>query len=166
MDVLVIDVLSGRVMKRQAKRDPESLLPLPLTVLHILLALADGDKHGYGMMKEVAGRTEGKVRLGPGTLYGGIKRLLEDGLIEKSDERPDPELDDERRQACRHAELHPIFGRPRFRHHPSGSLVPDACIVHRLWRLSGFPREGSNRSDAERQNRRGAVLVTASGDRF
>jgi DNA-binding PadR family transcriptional regulator len=87
----------GESMKRQAKRDPESLLPLPLTVLHILLALADGDKHGYGMMKEVAGRTEGKVRLGPGTLYGGIKRLLENGLIEKSDERPDPELDDERR---------------------------------------------------------------------
>jgi DNA-binding PadR family transcriptional regulator len=84
-------------MKVTVQKDPVSLLPLPLTVLHILLALADGDKHGYGIMKEVAGRTRGAVRLGPGTLYGGIKRLLQDGLIEKSDERPDPELDDERR---------------------------------------------------------------------
>src|SRR2546427_6463230 len=86
---------------KKAKREPESLLPLPISVFHILLALADGELHGYGIMKEVAVRTEGKVRLGPGTLYGSIKRLVADGLIEKSDERPDPALDDERRRYYR-----------------------------------------------------------------
>jgi DNA-binding PadR family transcriptional regulator len=84
-------------MKKMETRDPQGWLPLPLSVFHILLALADAERHGYGIMKEVAGRTDGKVRLGPGTLYGAIKRLTQDRLIEKSDERPDPELDDERR---------------------------------------------------------------------
>jgi DNA-binding PadR family transcriptional regulator len=83
------------------KRDPESFLPLSLSVLHILLSLADGERHGYGIMKEVANRTDGKVRLGPGILYGNIKRLIQEGLIEKADERPDPELDDERRRYYR-----------------------------------------------------------------
>src|SRR5688572_27941664 len=86
---------------KKPKRDPESLLPLPASVFHILVALADGELHGYGIMKEVAARTEGKVRLGPGTLYGSIKRLIEDGLIEESDSRPDPDLDDERRRYYR-----------------------------------------------------------------
>ena len=86
---------------KKPKPDPESLLPLPISVFHILLALADGELHGYGIMKEVAVRTEGKVRLGPGTLYGSIKRLVADGLIERSDERPDPALDDERRRYYR-----------------------------------------------------------------
>jgi DNA-binding PadR family transcriptional regulator len=67
-------------------------------VLHILLALADEERHGYGIMKEVEDRTGGEVRLGPGTLYGAIKRMLADGLIEESDERPDSELDDQRRR--------------------------------------------------------------------
>jgi DNA-binding PadR family transcriptional regulator len=83
------------------KRDPESFLPLSLSVLHILLSLADGERHGYGIMKEVASRTDGKVRLGPGILYGNIKRLIEEGLIETADTRPDPELDDERRRYYR-----------------------------------------------------------------
>lgn len=86
---------------KKTKREPESLLPLPISVFHILLALADGELHGYGIMKEVAARTEGKVRLGPGTLYGSIKRLIEEGLIEESDARPDPALDDERRRYYR-----------------------------------------------------------------
>lgn len=86
---------------RQSKRDPEELLPLSLSVFHILLSLADQERHGYGIMKETAARTEGKVRLGPGILYGNIKRLIEDGLIEKSQERPDPEFDDERRRYYR-----------------------------------------------------------------
>ena len=86
---------------KKPKRDPESLLPLPASVFHILVALADGELHGYGIMKEVAARTEGRVRLGPGTLYGSIKRLTEDGLIEESDSRPDPDLDDERRRYYR-----------------------------------------------------------------
>src|SRR5439155_19588769 len=87
-------------MKR-TKREPEGLLPLPISVFHILLALADGELHGYGIMKEVAARTEGKVRLGPGTLYGSIKRLIQDRLIEESAARPDPALDDERRRYYR-----------------------------------------------------------------
>ncbi len=82
-------------------RDPQSLLPLTPAVLHILLSLADGERHGYGIMREVEGRTGGETRLGPGTLYGSIKRMLADGLIEESDDRPDPELDDERRRYYR-----------------------------------------------------------------
>src|ERR671932_1479007 len=82
-------------------RDPRSLLPLTPAVLHILLALADGERHGYGIMREVEGRTGGETRLGPGTLYGSIKRMLADGLIEESDERPDPEMDDQRRRYYR-----------------------------------------------------------------
>jgi DNA-binding PadR family transcriptional regulator len=82
-------------------RDPRALLPLTPAVLHILLALADEERHGYGIMKEVEGRTGGEVRLGPGTLYGSIKRMLADGLIEESDERPDPGWDDQRRRYYR-----------------------------------------------------------------
>lgn len=67
-------------------------------MFHILMALADRDRHGYGIMQEIAARTDGAVRLGPGTLYRSIKSLLADGLIEESDVRPDPELDDERRR--------------------------------------------------------------------
>jgi DNA-binding PadR family transcriptional regulator len=70
-------------------------------VLHILLSLADEERHGYGIMREVEGRTGGEMRLGPGTLYGSIKRMLGDGLIGESDERPDPELDDSRRRYYR-----------------------------------------------------------------
>lgn len=83
------------------KPDPESLLPLRPSVFHILLALSDGDLHGYGIMQEVAEHTGGQIKLGPGTLYGAIKRLLTDRLIIETDERPDPELDDERRRYYR-----------------------------------------------------------------
>jgi len=81
--------------------DPETLLPLRPSVFHILLALSDGDLHGYGIMQEVAEHTSGQIKLGPGTLYGTIKRLLTDRLIVEADERPDPELDDERRRYYR-----------------------------------------------------------------
>ena len=81
--------------------NPEDFLPLSPAIFHILLALADGDRHGYGIMQEVESRTEGRVRLGPGTLYGAIKRLLEKGVIEETEERPDPELNDERRRYYR-----------------------------------------------------------------
>jgi DNA-binding PadR family transcriptional regulator len=67
----------------------------------ILLALADGEKHGYGIMQEVGTRTAGRTRLGPGTLYGAIKRILQNGLIEETEERPDPKLDDRRRRYYR-----------------------------------------------------------------
>jgi DNA-binding PadR family transcriptional regulator len=80
---------------------PQSQLPLTPAVFHILLALADGEKHGYGIMQEVALITDGTMHMGPGTLYGTIKRLLESSLIEESDERPDPALDDERRRYYR-----------------------------------------------------------------
>src|ERR687893_2901652 len=83
------------------RRRPRDLLPLTPAVLHILLALADEERHGYGVMKEVEDRTGGEMRLGPGTLYGAIKRMLAEGLIEESDERPDPELDDQRRRYYR-----------------------------------------------------------------
>jgi len=75
--------------------------PLPQAAFHILLALADEDRHGYGIMREVAERTGNKVRLGPGTLYGSIKTLLEAGLIEELDDHPDPELGTERRRYYR-----------------------------------------------------------------
>lgn len=78
-------------------KDPNSLLPLTPAVYHILLALADRERHGYGIMQEVQERTNGEVKLGPGTLYGAIKRLIADGLIAESDQRPDPAMDDERR---------------------------------------------------------------------
>ena len=78
--------------------DPESLIPLSPAVFNILLALADGDKHGYGIMLEVETNTDGQVNMGPGTLYGSIKRMLKAGFILESDERPDPELDDQRRR--------------------------------------------------------------------
>ncbi len=76
-------------------------MAIPLPVLHILVVLADGERHGYGIMQEVAARTDSAVRLGPGTLYGSIKRMLHDSLIEEFDERPDPEQDDVRRRYYR-----------------------------------------------------------------
>ena len=82
-------------------RQPRDLVPLTPAVFHILLALADGPMHGYGITKEVEDLTEGRTKMGPGTLYGSIKRMLTKGLIEESDERPDPELDDERRRYYR-----------------------------------------------------------------
>jgi len=78
---------------------PEELLPLTPAVFNILLALADGEKHGYGIMLEVEATTNGQVLMGPGTLYGSIKRMLAAGLIEESDERVDPEMDDPRRRS-------------------------------------------------------------------
>jgi DNA-binding PadR family transcriptional regulator len=80
------------------KPDAAELLPLTPPVFHILLALADEDRHGYGIMQDVAKQTAGALQIGPGTLYGCLKRMLAAGLVEESDERPDPVLDDERRR--------------------------------------------------------------------
>src|SRR6185369_12411529 len=81
--------------------DVESFLPLPPATFHILLALAAEDRHGYGIIQDVAARTHGEVRIGAGTLYRTIQRLLEDGLIVELQERPAPDLDDERRRYYR-----------------------------------------------------------------
>jgi DNA-binding PadR family transcriptional regulator len=81
--------------------DPKSFIPLKTHWFHIMLSLAGGEQHGYGIMQEVLNRTTGKVRLWPATLYGSIKRLIEADLIEESDERPAPELDDARRRYYR-----------------------------------------------------------------
>lgn len=72
--------------------------PLQPAAFHILLALARGERHGYALMGDVEALSEGAIRLGPGTLYGSIKRLLADGLIAETDNRPDPALDDQRRR--------------------------------------------------------------------
>ena len=93
--------MGGEDVPGERSSDPQELLPLTPVALNILLALADAERHGYGIMVEVRERTGGRVRLGPGTLYGAIKRLKEGGVIEEcGEERPDPgeAPDDERRR--------------------------------------------------------------------
>lgn len=108
---------------------PETLLPLPPAVFHILMALADDDRHGYGIIQEVRARTGGDVRLGPGTLYRSIQNMLDADLIVEVNERPARELDDERRRYYRIT----AFGRAVAR--------AEANRLHELVRLaraSGF----------------------------
>jgi len=83
------------------REDIQRLLPLTPTVFHMLLALADGEKHGYGIMRAVEKETQGQMQIRTGSLYGSIRRMIEAGLIEETNERPDPELDDERRRYYR-----------------------------------------------------------------
>ena len=93
------------MQRRQAPEPPvDSFLPLTPAIHHILLALADEERHGYGIMQEVAQLTGG-TRMGPGTLYGTLKRLLASRLIEEAEKRPDPEIDDERRRYYRLTKL-------------------------------------------------------------
>src|SRR5438128_9965928 len=80
---------------------PESFLPLKPHWFHVLLSLAGEEQHGYGIMQEVLDRTAGKVRLWPATLYGTLKRLMDEDLVEESDKRPAPEMDDARRRYYR-----------------------------------------------------------------
>src|SRR5690349_6014131 len=80
---------------------PEDYVPLKPHWFHVLLSLADQEQHGYGIMQEVLDRTQGKVRLWPATLYGTLKRLIDEELIEESEERPAPDLDDGRRKYYR-----------------------------------------------------------------
>lgn len=80
---------------------PEELLPLTPAVFHILLALTNAEQHGYAIMADVAAQTGGSFNMGPGTLYGSIKRMIAADLIEEADERPAPDLDDERRRYYR-----------------------------------------------------------------
>jgi DNA-binding PadR family transcriptional regulator len=83
------------------KQSEREYLPLPSSVLHILLALRDEELHGYAIMRRVDELSDGTVTMGPGTLYGAVKRMLADGFIEETAERPDPELDDQRRRYYR-----------------------------------------------------------------
>jgi DNA-binding PadR family transcriptional regulator len=80
---------------------PESLLPLPPATFHILMAVADEDRHGYAIIQDVAARTGGQLKLSAGTLYRSIQRMLEQGLLVETQDRPAPELDDERRRYYR-----------------------------------------------------------------
>lgn len=82
-------------------QDPASLLPLPPATFHILLAVAEEDRHGYAIIQEVAVRTGGELKLSAGTLYRSIQRMLEQGLILETRDRPEPEFDDERRRYYR-----------------------------------------------------------------
>jgi DNA-binding PadR family transcriptional regulator len=84
---------------------PETFLPLSPAVFQILLSLGAGERHGYAVKREIIARTGGKLKLGPGVLYGSINKMLEAGLIQESDERPDPHLDDERRRYYRITDL-------------------------------------------------------------
>lgn len=84
-----------------ARKSPEAFLPLRSNWFHILLSLVDGEQHGYGVMRDVLDRSGGKVRLWPATLYGSLKRLIEQGLIVESASRPAAELDDARRRYYR-----------------------------------------------------------------
>jgi DNA-binding PadR family transcriptional regulator len=85
----------------RTKRSAEALLPLSAPMFQVLIALADGEKHGYAIIKEVTRRTLGEVKLGAGTLYAIIRKFEGDGVVEESDERPDAALDDERRRYYR-----------------------------------------------------------------
>ena len=85
-------------MRGFREEDIQAFLPLQPAAFHILLAVADQERHGYAIMRDVAERSSGQFRLNPGTLYTTIRRLLEEGLIAEGDERPEPEHDDERRR--------------------------------------------------------------------
>jgi len=94
-------------MARKAKRsdDVDSFLPLPASAMHIIVAVAGGEKHGYAIMRDVEDLSGGAVTMGPGTLYGSIKRMIDQGLLTEVAERPDPDLDDERRRYYRLTDL-------------------------------------------------------------
>ena len=86
---------------------PEDLLPLPEATFHILMAVAEDNRHGYAIIQDVSARTGGALKLSPGTLYRSIQRMLEQGLLEETADRPAAELDDERRRYYRIT----VFGR-------------------------------------------------------
>ena len=86
---------------KSKSREADELLPLPAATLHILLAVADEDRHGYAIIQDVASRTSGELKLSAGTLYRSIQRMLEQGLIVETRDRPAPEFDDERRRYYR-----------------------------------------------------------------
>jgi DNA-binding PadR family transcriptional regulator len=119
-----------------ATDDPsvDSLLPLPPATLHILMALSEDDRHGYAIIQEIAARTNGAVRMSAGTLYRSIQRMIEQGLIVELQERPAPELDDERRRYYRITKFGAAVARAEVRR------LQDLV---RLARASGFVPKGA-----------------------
>jgi DNA-binding PadR family transcriptional regulator len=111
-------------------------LPLTPPVFHILLALAGEERHGYGIMQDVARQTNDALQLGPGTLYGCLKRMLAARLVEESDERPDPALDDQRRRYYRMTAL----GRRALR--AEAQRLADAVAAAKARRLFDRPKAG------------------------
>jgi DNA-binding PadR family transcriptional regulator len=109
--------------------DVNSYLPLPASVMHIIVALAGGEKHGYAIMRDIEELSGGAVTMGPGTLYGSIKRMIDQGLLEETDERPDPALDDERRRYYRLTGLGHRVGAAE---HDRLSALLDASKIRRL----------------------------------
>ena len=107
----------------------DDLLPLPAATFHILIALADGDRHGYGIIQDVAAHTGGALKLSAGTLYRSIQRMLEQGLIVETDERPAPDQDDERRRYYRNTAFGAAVARAE-----AGRL----SLLVRLARARGF----------------------------
>ncbi len=96
------------MVKKRVVEEPETVegfLPLPASVMHIIVAVAGGEKHGYAIMREVEELSAGAVTMGPGTLYGSIKRMIDQGLLVETEQRPDPALDDERRRYYRLTDL-------------------------------------------------------------
>jgi DNA-binding PadR family transcriptional regulator len=118
-------------------QSPHDLLPLTPPVFHILLALAGEERHGYGIMQDVARQTNDRLQLGPGTLYGCLKRMLAAGMVEESEERPDPALDDERRRYYRMTPL----GRRVVR--AEAQRLADAVGAAKARRLFDRPRAGA-----------------------
>jgi DNA-binding PadR family transcriptional regulator len=97
--------MAKRPQSKVSLKPAEDFLPLTPAVFHILVSLGNGEAHGYAIMQDVLQRTRGAVRLSAGTLYGAVSRLLDDELIEESEERPDPAMDDTRRRYYRLADL-------------------------------------------------------------
>src|SRR5580700_550913 len=110
--------------------------PLTPPVFHILLALTDEERHGYGIMQDVAQQTHDALQLGPGTLYGCLKRMLAAGLVEESDERPDPALDDQRRRYYRMTDLGQLAVRAE------AQRLANAVLAARARRLLGHGKAG------------------------
>ena len=130
-------------MDDEGARGPEAYLPLTPAVLDIMVALGDGELHGYGIMREVRRRTDGERRLAPGTLYRSLGQMEERGWVEESGERPDPPLDDERRRYYRLTDL--------------GRRVAAAEVE----RLEGLVREARSRGLVPRGRPSGATGSTS-----
>jgi DNA-binding PadR family transcriptional regulator len=103
--IYTLRILMEKRKGKAKEANLKELLPLTPAMFEILVALADSERHGYAIMQEVEHRTEGRTRIGPGTLYRSIQRLMEEGLITESDERPASEMDDERRRYYRMTDL-------------------------------------------------------------